>query len=295
MAMDINSDDLNVFIAVVDSGTLSAAATHLGQTSSGVSRALSRLEEKLASTLLTRTTRRMVLTEEGHLLLEKARAILAAMDEAEESIRIRRQQLAGRLRIDAASPFMLHCIVPHVAEFREKYPDITLELTSHDQIVDLLEHRIDIAIRHGTLPDSSLHARALSTSTRHLLASPAYLERHGRPTNVAALARHQLLGFTSYEAGNIWPIRHKNGDTLSITPNLSASSGETLRQLALQDLGIVCLADYMTRDDIAAGRLIDILPNANNGVLEIINAVYYRNTQLSRRISSFLEFLHKKL
>ncbi|MQR00629.1 LysR family transcriptional regulator [Glaciimonas soli] len=293
--MDINSDDLNVFIAVVDSGTLSAAAAHLGQTSSGVSRALSRLEEKLSCTLLTRTTRRMILTEEGHLLLEKARAILAAMDEAEESIRIRRQQLAGRLRVDAASPFMLHCIVPHVAEFREKYPDITLELTSHDQIIDLLEHRIDIAIRHGALPDSSLHARALSTSARHLLASPAYLERHGRPTNIAALTRHQLLGFTNYEAGNIWPIRHKNGETLSITPTLFASSGETLRQLALQDLGIVCLADYMTRDDIAAGRLIKILPNANNGVHQAIHAVYYRNTQLSRRISCFLEFLHKKL
>ena len=191
--MDINSDDLGVFVAIVDSGTISAAAAHLGQTTSGVSRALSRLEEKLATALLTRTTRRMVLTEEGQLFLEKARGILTAMNEAEESIRIRRQKLAGRLCVDAASPFMLHCIVPHVAEFRANYPDITLELTSNDRIIDLLEHRTDIAIRMGALQDSTLHARALSTSPRHLLASPAYLQRYGTPAKVEELAQHEAL------------------------------------------------------------------------------------------------------
>lgn len=293
--MDINSDDLGVFIAVVDSGTLSAAAAHLGQTTSGVSRALSRLEEKLATSLLARTTRRMVLTEEGQLFLEKARAILAAMDEAEESIRIRRQKLAGRLCVDAASPFMLHCIVPHVAEFRVNYPDITLELTSNDQIIDLLEHRTDIAIRIGALQDSTLHARALSTSPRHLLASPGYLQRYGTPARVEQLAQHQLLGFTQYDAGNVWPLRHKNGENLAITPTLAASSGETLRQLALYGQGIVCLADFMTREDIAAGRLIKVLADAYNGADQQIHAVYYRNTQLSRRISCFLEFLQQKL
>lgn len=162
--MDINSDDLKTFVTVVDSGTLGAAATNLGQTTSAVSRALSRLEEKLATSLLTRTTRRMELTDEGHLLLKKARSILAAMDEAEEAIRVRRQRPSGRLRIDAAAPFILHAIVPHVAEFRALYPEITLELTSNDQVADLLEHRTDIAIRIGTLQDSTLHARALNSN-----------------------------------------------------------------------------------------------------------------------------------
>ncbi len=153
--MEINSDDLRLFVAVVDSGTLGAAATQLGQTTSAVSRALARLEEKLATSLLTRTTRRMELTEEGRVLLQKARTILESMDEAEEAIRIRRQQPSGRLRIDAASPFILHAIVPHVAEFRALYPQITLELTSNDQVADLLEHRTDIAIRIGPLQDST--------------------------------------------------------------------------------------------------------------------------------------------
>src|SRR6185369_10802088 len=116
--MDIHSDELKTFVTVIDSGSLSAAAVHLGQTSSGVSRALSRLEEKLQTSLLTRTTRRMELTEEGHVFLARARIILGAMEEAEEAIRVRRQQPAGRLVVDAASPFMLHGVVPHMAEFR---------------------------------------------------------------------------------------------------------------------------------------------------------------------------------
>lgn len=293
--MDINSDDLKTFVAVIDSGTLGAAAQHLGQTTSAVSRGLSRLEEKLATSLLTRTTRRMELTDEGRLFLKKARAILAAMDEAEETIRVRRQQPSGRLRIDAAAPFILHAIVPHVAEFRALYPQITLELTSNDQVADLLEHRTDIAIRIGNLQDSTLHARALTANPLHLLASPGYLQRHGTPTTPEQLAEHQLLGFLQFESGNTWPIRHAGGEGLTVTPALFASSGETLRALALHGQGIASLADYMTQDDIAAGRLVRILENYYTGYRQQIHAVYYRNTQLSRRISCFLEFLQQKL
>lgn len=293
--MDINSDDLKIFVTVIDSGTLSAAAVHLGQTTSGVSRALSRLEDKLATSLLTRTTRRMELTEEGQLFLDKARAILASMEDVEESIRIRRQKPAGRLCVDAASPFMLHCVVPHVAEFRAMYPDIRLELTSNDQIADLLEHRTDIAIRIGALVDSTLHARALTASPLHVLATPAYLARHGEPAKPEALAGHALLGFAQYDLGNNWPLRHEAGNSLQIVPALAASSGETLRQLALQDQGIVCLSDFMTRDDIAAGRLVKVLQPFSTGYRQQIHAVYYRNTQLAQRISCFLEFLQHKL
>lgn len=293
--MDLHSDDLKIFVAVIDSGSLSAAAAHLGQTTSGVSRALGRLEEKLGASLLTRTTRRMDLTEEGQLLLQHARAILAGLAAAEETIRMRRQQPSGRLCVDAASPFMLHCVVPHVAQFRALYPDIRLELTSNDQIADLIAHRTDIAIRIGALADSTLHARPLTASPLHVLASPAYLERHGVPATPEALAAHSLLGFVQYDAGNQWPLRHAAGNTLQIVPALTASSGETLRQLALAGQGIVCLADFMTRDDIAAGRLVPLLQTCATGYRQQIHAVYYRNTGLARRISCFLEFLQQKL
>ncbi|MFC7287576.1 LysR substrate-binding domain-containing protein [Herminiimonas glaciei] len=293
--MDINSDDLKTFVAVIDSGTLGAAAQHLGLTTSAVSRALARLEEKLATTLLTRTTRRMELTDEGRLLLNQARAILAALDEAEESIRVRRQRPSGRLRIDAASPFILHVIVPHVAEFRELYPDITLELTSNDQIADLLEHRTDIAIRVGELTDSTLHARPLRSGAMAILASPDYLQRHGTPKKPADLAQHQTLGFLQYENGNSWPLRLDGGEWLATTPAIYASSGETLRALALAGQGIACLSEFMTKKDIAAGTLVPILAKYYTGYQRPIHAVYYRNTQLSRRISCFLEFLQKKM
>ncbi|WBS05075.1 LysR family transcriptional regulator [Pseudoduganella sp. SL102] len=293
--MDINSDDLLTFVAVIDSGSLSAAAVHLGQTTSGVSRALARLEDKLQTSLLTRTTRRMELTEEGQLFLDRARRILASLEEVEECIRIRRQQPAGRLCVDAASPFMLHGIVPHVAEFRALYPEIRLELTSNDRIADLIEHRTDIAIRIGTLNDSTLHARPLTSSPLHVLASPAYLARHGTPVTPGDLAGHALLGFVQYEQGNVWPLRHDAGDSLAITPALAASSGETLRHLALAGDGIACLADFMTRADIASGRLVPLLAEFNSGYRQQIHAVYYRNTQLAQRISCFLEFLQQKL
>jgi DNA-binding transcriptional LysR family regulator len=293
--VDIHSDDLRTFVTVIDSGSLSAASAHLGQTTSGVSRALSRLEDKLATSLLTRTTRRMELTEEGQIFLEKARAILAAMAEAEETIRIRRQKPAGRLRVDAASPFMLHCVVPHVAEFRELYPEIRLELSSNDQIADLIEHRTDVAIRIGTLSDSTLHARPLSSSKLHILASPDYLRRHGTPNKPEELPAHTLLGFVDYDAGNLWPLRHEGASSMPIAPALAASSGETLRQLTLAGQGVVCLSDFMTRADITEGRLVPLLEDYSTGYRQQIHAVYYRNTQLAQRISCFLEFLQQKL
>ena len=168
--MSLNSDALRLFLAVVDAGTMSAAAEMLGQTASGVSRGLSRLEEDLGVTLLTRTTRRMELTEEGALFLQKARGIVASLEEAEECMRMVHQQPAGRLRVDASAPVMLHCVVPHVAEFRRAYPAITLELTSNDRIVDLMEHRSDVALRAAA---DRLHCTPpAAPAPRWLLASP---------------------------------------------------------------------------------------------------------------------------
>ncbi len=158
--MKTNLDEMLAFVSVVDSGSISAAAEQLEQTASGVSRALSRLEDKLAVTLLRRTTRRLELTEEGEAFLAQARRILASVEEAEEQMALRRQAPAGRLRVNTASPFMLHVIVPLIGDFRARYPLIELELHSDDRIVDLLERRIDLAIRIGPLPiPACMHGR----------------------------------------------------------------------------------------------------------------------------------------
>jgi DNA-binding transcriptional LysR family regulator len=199
------------------------------------------------------------------------------------------------LRINAASPFMLHAIVPYIDEFRSLYPDIQLELNSNDLIIDLLEQSTDIAIRIGPLVDSTLHARSLGCSPLHILASPEYLEKHGTPATVAELAGHLLLGFTQTESLNHWPLRHAQGDRWQIQPGISASSGETLRHLALEGQGIACLSHFMTIDDIKAGRLKVLLAEANSGYRQPINAVYYRNSQLALRIQCFLDFIQSKL
>ncbi len=293
--MKTTLEELLALRTVVDTGSITAAATQLGQTVSGISRALRRLEDKLGSTLLHRTTRRLSLTEEGQAFLARAREILAALDDAEEAMALRREQPAGRLRVNAATPFMLHAVVPLVPEFRRLYPQITLELETDELNIDLLARRTDIAIRIGPLRDSTLHARPLCTSRRRVLASPAYLAAHGRPTNLAGLGRHALLGFNRPESLNRWPLRGTHGDEWAIHPTITASNGETLRQLALVGAGIVCLADFMTTPDRARGELVEVLPRLAVDTRESVNAVYYRNTQLAARIACFLDFLSERL
>ena len=293
--MKTTLDELLAFVSVVDSGSISAAAEQLTQTASGVSRALRRLEEKLDVTLLRRTTRRLELTEEGQTFLVQARKILDAVESAEEQMKVRRQKPAGRLRVNAAAPFMLHAVVPLVAGFRAQYPEIQLELHSSDQIIDLLEQRTDIAIRIGPLRDSTLHARPLGSNRLRILASPSYLKAHGTPKSVDELSGHSLLGFTQPDSLNQWPLRHAQGDRYSISPSLSASSGETLRQLALAGAGIVCLADFMTAADRERGELVQLLARDTVEVRQPIHAVYYRNTALASRITCFLDYLSSQL
>ncbi len=293
--MNMTLDELAAFIAVVDTGSITAAAEQLGQTTSGVSRALHRLEQKLGTTLLRRTTRRHELSDEGRMFLHHARAIVACVDEAEEAMALSRQRPAGRLRINAAPSFMRHVITPLIGEFRQAYPAITLELDTNDRIIDLLEQRTDLAIRIGALKDSSLHARALGQSRLRLVASPDYLAQHGMPLDVGDLSRHTLMGFSQLPQLNRWPLHDGHGEELEITPVLSASSGDTLRTLALDGQGIVCLADFITRRDLEDGRLIEVLAEQRLERHQGIQAVYYRNTQLSLRIQVFLDFLAERL
>lgn len=293
--MKTTLDELQTLVAVVDGGSITAAAERLGQTVSAVSRSLARLEGKLQTSLLSRTTRRLALTEEGQVLLSRARKILDSVEEAEDQLAQRRQKPAGRLRVNAASPFMLHVLVPLLGELRARYPELELELNSDELNIDLLEQRTDVAFRIGALRDSTLHARALGSSRLRVLASPAYLKAVGRPRTVADLAGLSLLGFAQPESLNDWPLRHPQGDALRITPSLQASSGETLRQLALAGQGLVCLADFMTQADRERGDLVQVLSKDTVEVLQPINAVYYRNTQLAARIACFLDHVAERL
>ncbi|KVE33586.1 LysR substrate-binding domain-containing protein [Burkholderia sp. TSV86] len=289
--MKITLDELQAFVTVVDTGSLTAAAQQLDLTISAASRTLGRLEEKLRTTLLRRTTRRLELTEEGRAFLHDARAIIESVDTAEERMIARRDHPSGRLRIDAATPFMLHVIVPLVAGYRARYPQVELELNSNEGIIDLLERRTDVAIRIGRLKDSTLHGKLIGASRVRILASPDYLKAHGHPRRIDALRKHVLLGFNQPESLNLWPIAGPDGEPYRAEPTIRSSSGETLRQLALHGNGIVCLSDFMTMHDRHEGRLVQLFAGKTLDMRQPVNAVYYRNTAISARIASFVDYL----
>lgn len=293
--MKVTINELVTFISIVDEGTISQAAEHLDVTVSAVSRALSRLEKKLNTALFRRTTRRLELTQEGEKYLVRVRSILEELEAAENMLIRNKEVPSGKLRIDAATPFMLHVIAPLIDKYSSAYPQIDIELISNENLVDLLEQRTDIAVRIGELKDSTLSATPLGLSQIRILASPAYLKKHGTPQNLEELTQHQLLGFSSLEKLNDWPIYDAFNNLFHIDTNIKTDSGETLRQLALCGTGIVCLSDFMTQQDIREGRLVQILISRTIKMQQPINLVYYKNRKLSERVSSFIEFLKAEM
>lgn len=293
--MKVTINELVTFISIVDEGTISQAAEHLDVTVSAVSRALSRLEKKLNTALFRRTTRRLELTQEGEKYLVRVRSILEELEAAENMLIMNKEVPSGKLRIDAATPFMLHVIAPLIDKYSSAYPQIDIELISNENLVDLLEQRTDIAVRIGELKDSTLSATPLGLSQIRILASPAYLKKHGTPQNLEELTQHQLLGFSSLEKLNDWPIYDALNNLFHVDTNIKTDSGETLRQLALCGTGIVCLSDFMTQQDIREGRLVQILASSTIKMQQPINLVYYKNRKLSERVSSFIEFLKAEM
>ena len=291
----IDVDAMIAFAAVIDTGSFSAAAERLGQTPSGVSRTISRLEAQLQMTLMHRTTRRLDLTEEGSWLLARARSVIAELEDTEAQVAARRSQPSGLVRVNASTPALNHLVAPLAADFLDAYPLVRLELTGGETVVDLIEERADMAIRIGALADSTLNARRLGGSRVRLLAAPAYLARHGTPRGLADLAAHRLLGFTAPASLNIWPLAHEGGEGLAVDPAVTATSGETLRHLALAGAGIARLSDFLTGDDVAAGALVPVMPELTLAWSEPVWAVFYKQGALAPRVAALVDFLAKRL
>jgi len=293
MTIISRTEDLEILLTVIDSGSFSAAARILDIQIAKVSRAVSRLEKDLNSTLLNRTTRKLELTEEGRIFTEQVRQGLHQLAEAEENIRTQAGIPLGKLRVDAATPFILHQLVPLIAGFRDLYPKIELELVSNENIIDLIERKTDLAIRIGALQDSNLHARFLGRSPLHIVASPSYLATQGMPETLDALAQHQIIGFADAPHLNRWPLSGQ----VNLPIALTSSSGETIRQLCLAGQGLALMSEFMIREDLSNGRLVKVLDGSivspNNR--ELVHAVYYRNTGLSSRITAFLDYIQPRL
>lgn len=289
--MRATSEEIAIFVAVVESGSFSRAAEQLGQANSAVSRAVKKLESKLGVSLLNRTTRQLSLTEEGERYFRRMQGVLQEMAAAENELMEALHTPRGLLRIDAATPVILHYLMPLIKPFRERYPEITLSLVSSETFINLIERKVDVAIRAGTLTDSSLRARPLFASYRKIIASPDYVERLGMPETVEDLKQHQCLGFTEPTSLNIWPVSCCDGQLHEVTSEISSNSGETLKQLCLSGNGIACLSDYMVDNEIARGEFIELMADKRLPVEMPFSAVYYSDRAVSTRIRAFIDFL----
>lgn len=284
--------EMEVFARVVDLGGFTAAAREFRLTPSGVSKLVSRLEARLNTRLINRSTRKLQLTAEGQGFYDRALQVLSDMDEAEREAAAGATP-RGHLRVNSNIPFgMLH-VMPIIPLFLAQHPDVTLDIVLTDAVIDLMQERADIAIRVGPLRDSGLTARKLGSSRMTVVASPEYLAQHGAPNTPDDLARHKGIGWTFFRTIGGWPFR--TGETtvaVSPPPAARASDGEAARVLALGGVGLARLALFHISPDIEAGRLVPVLEARNPGDREDIHAVYLgRPGPLPARVRAFIDFL----
>lgn len=252
-----------IFASVVEHRSFTAAAEALGMSKATVSKAVSRLEAHLGTTLFHRTSRRLSLTESGRALAERAARILAEGEAAEEAARDEAATPSGLVRLAAPMTFGLKHVAPVIADFLAEYPAITIDLHLSDEKIDIIEMGIDIALRIAALPDSSLRARKLGDITAYVVAAPSYLARRGQPTHPAHLGEHDCLSYTYIANPDVWKFRGPEGEEVSVKLNgpLRSNSGEAMLPAIRAGLGIGRLPGFIVDEDIAAGRLVPILEN----------------------------------
>lgn len=295
--MDLNgrSGEMAVFAQVVEAGSLSAAARALGQTPSAVSRSIARTEQRLGTRLLLRTTRAITLTAEGEAYLRAARRILADLSEVEDAIADQGVP-RGRLRVSAALGHGRMTLVPLVAAFSARYPDIVVDLALGDEVVDILAGQADVAIRFGQLADSPLSARPIGVTGQVVVASPAYLARHGTPQVPEDLLDHNCLRFNFRRALPDWPfVRDGQAFALKISGNIECNSGEALALLAREGAGIARIGEFSVAEDLRSGALVPLLGAWNPGDLEPIHAVFVGGSTMPARVRVFVDFLVERL
>lgn len=290
-------DLLKVFLRVAETGSFTRAADRLALPRATISTAVQQLEAKLGSRLLHRTTRRVGLTPDGEVLLERARTLVADMEDIEQQFLPSRSHVSGRLKVDVPSRIARRLIAPALPDFFERYPAIELELGSSDRAVDLVLEGVDCALRVGPLASSSLVARPLGHFTLINCASPAYLSRHGTPRTPADLPEHIAVNYASPTSGRAAPWEwQRDGETatLRMRSQVSANNAETYIACALAGLGLVQIPAYDVREHLAAGELAEVLPEARAQPLPV-HLVYPHRRNLSRRMQAFAGWLEALL
>jgi DNA-binding transcriptional LysR family regulator len=281
---------LTAFVRVVDNGGFSAAGRKLNMSTTMVSNHIQALEERLGARLLNRTTRKVSLTEIGKTYYDRATQILADIEQADDIAGAMQSTPRGTLRIYTAT-HIVQFIAPVVTEFLASYPEVKVDLGMGERAIDLIDEGFDVAIRLTPPPDSSLIVRSLATWRHVLCCSHSYLEKHGRPEQLSDLAERNCLRHASYPYDE-WRFTDRKGAPASVRPsgNLITNSGETLRQAALEGIGISLAAGFLVHDDLEEGRLVRLLPEYRPIEFSMI-AIYPHRHHLSAKVRTFIDLL----
>ena len=284
--------EIELFVQVAETGSLSRAAELLDLSNASASRHLAALEERLGVRLVERNTRRLYLTDTGQEFFQRARTILADLRDAESTVNAAALNPTGVLRVTASLSFSMHHIAPLLREYTDRYPNVTVHVEAANRYLDIIDNNIDVAIRNREYePDSNITIRRLAGTRRILVAAPAYLSKHGVPREIDDLHRHKLLIYT--HANNPNELRFTRGDeqqTVNVKGLLESNDGQILRAAALDGMGILVQPSYIVYDDIVAGRLVPMLDDWDLPRL-IINLAYPSRKHLSAKVRTFIDFM----
>jgi DNA-binding transcriptional LysR family regulator len=283
-----NLADLDIFARVVTAGSMSAAGRELGFSPAVISKRIRRLEERLGTRLLQRTTRQIAMTEAGQGFYERVVAILASAEEAEAWVARRSSVARGLLRVSAPTSFGRLHIAPHLGSFLDTHPELTVELVLSDAFVDIVGDGFDVAVRIADLQDSSLVARRLAPNHRILCAAPRYLAGHGSPTSVGDLARHRLLAHNADQ----WRLEGPDGPvTVRVDSPLRTNSSEVVREAVIAGVGIALRSTWDVGPELRAGTLVRVLPSLGGARKTAIHAVYPSRRHLAQKVRVFIDHL----
>ncbi|RVT43106.1 LysR family transcriptional regulator [Sphingobium algorifonticola] len=285
-----------MFSAVVEHRSFTDAARALSVSKATVSKAITRLEQHLDTSLFSRTSRRLALTESGRRLADHAARIMAEGLAAEEAAREDTAELAGIVRLGAPMSFGLKRVAPLLAEFMMLHPGILVDLHLSDARIDIVELGLDATLRIAMMPDSSLRARRLCDVQLHFIAAPAYLDRRGRPTHPSDLADHDSLLYTNVANPETWRFARAGGETVSVQPRprMLTNSGDAMLEALRAGVGIAFLPDFIAGDDIASGALEIVLPDWTPPVTGL-HLVTPPSRLRPARVEACLDYLTQKL
>lgn len=294
--MDNRTGEMQVFLRVVETGSFSEAARQVRMTPSTVSKLIGRIEARLGVRLIERSTRKLALTAEGRAYYERSQAVLAEIEEIERELSQGVASITGTVRVSASVGFGMVAVEPLLPAFWAAHPEIVVDLSLSDEIVDLYMDRTDVAFRVGMLSNSSLTAVKLGTAPRKIVAAPEYLRRHGTPRVIEDLAQHACLGLNFRRSIPVWPLRDggrvvKQG----VTGPLLANNGETARRMALAGMGLARMGEFHIREDLRSGALVEVLSEAAAGDSEDVHALFLGGERVPRRLRAFLDFMVPRL